>query len=272
MPDLPVPVPSRGRRLHPSLARAAVSPTAVAAGAVGAGIGVLDHSVVVAVVLAGCGWAGRMVAAVLARRRQDRVSAPRAVDPWSVPEPWRTLLRQAVTAESRFEGAVAAWPPGPVRDRLGPLLAGVHEEVRRLEVTARRGAAAAGWDGATFSSGRPAAPALTEEMRAIQAERARLGPSAGAREAELARREQAAAAQLRAVQRAQQVEDELHDRLRRAVARLDQTVSELLVMEPPSSGPDAAFTATVEEVSDGVASLRAALDETAGAPPAGTEP
>mgnify|MGYP000320077299 CR=1 FL=1 len=41
---------------------------------VGAGIGVLDHSAIVAVVLGAVGWTGRMVAAVVARHRRDRAA------------------------------------------------------------------------------------------------------------------------------------------------------------------------------------------------------
>ena len=99
---------------HPSIARAAVSPTAVAltAGGVAIGLGAA-HSVVLAVILGVGAWTGRMAVAVSSRARRAGKAKPKPAqpDPWSVPEPWRQLVRQALAAQSRFDQAVAEWPP-----------------------------------------------------------------------------------------------------------------------------------------------------------------
>ncbi len=252
-----------------------MSPTAVAATAAGAGIGVLSHSLVATVVLAVAGWTSRMVAAVVAGRRRARAARPHPaeLDPWSVPEPWRQLLQQAMSAQTRFDQAVAAWPPGPTRDRLGALQPRLYQEVGQLGTLARQGAAAGGWTPAGYASGRPTSSARAEELGRIQAERARLGDTAGGRRAELDRQEEAVAAQLRAVHSAARAEAELHDRLRGAVARLDQTVTELLVVESSSVNVEpAGVGSALDELSDGISSLRAALTETSGTPPDGGTP
>src|SRR5581483_6712293 len=139
MPNLPAII------RHPSVVRATVSPTAVALAAAGAGIGVLDHSVILAVVLAAAGWTGRMAAAVIARMHRDRAAQPRpaALDPWSVPEPWRQLLHQAMDAQARFDQAIADWPSGPIRDRLGYLQPRLWNDVAQVGGIANRGAALA---------------------------------------------------------------------------------------------------------------------------------
>ena len=270
MSNLPEPYRRPPHPVHPGLLKAAVSPTAVAVTAAGAGIGLLDHSILLTVILAACGWTGRMVAAAFALRRRERAARPRPaeLDPWSVPEPWRQLLQQASDAQSRFDQAVAAWPPGPTRDRLATLQPRIYEEVARLGVTARQGAAAGGWNGAIYGAGRPSPESLGEELKRVQADRARLVDKAPGRDAELARREEAVAAQLRAARRAVQVSDELQDRLRRAVARLDETVSELMVVEAsPATVEPVGVTSALDELRDGVTSLREALTEASGAPP-----
>ncbi len=278
MANLPEPLnpsPPERRPLPPALAKAAVSPPAIAALAAGAVIGILAGSVAAGVAAAVVLWVVRMVVALIMLRRRERAARPHPaeLDPWSVPEPWRQLLQQALAAQTRFDQAVAGWPPGPTRDRLTALQPRVYQEVGQLGALARQGAAAAGWTGAMFAPGRPSAASLSGELKQVQAERARLGDTASGRAADLARREEALAAQLRALNRAEQAGSELQDRLRRAVARLDETVTELLVLQAPAEMSEPIGVATaLDELSDGITSLRAALTETSGtsAPEAGT--
>jgi hypothetical protein len=271
--DLPEPIapPSGPARpageprqvLTPALLRAGVSPTAVAVTAAGAGIGILDHSVILSVVLAAGAWMGRMAIALGARRREARAARPRpaVLDPWSVPEPWRQLLRQASGAQTRFDRAVSGWPDGPTRDRLVSLQLRVYTEVGRLGALARQGAATAGWSGTSTAAGQPAVEDLAAELRRTQADLARVGPEATERRRALARREAAIAAQLRSRRHAEDAAEMLHDRLRSAVARLDQSVTDLLVAEPAGS------ESALDELTDGISSLGAALAEGGGPPP-----
>ena len=258
--------------LRPSYLRAAVSPTAVALTAAGAGIGVLDHSPLLAVILAGVGWTGRMAAAVVAKMRRDHAARPHPaqLDPWSVPEPWRSLVQQALDTQTRFDHTVSDWPAGPTRDRLVELQPRVWDQVEQLGTLARRGAAADGWTGATYSASRPNAEQLGDELKEVQAQRARRGSAA----ADLERRETAVAAELRARRRQEEASAAIRDQLRTAVARFDQTVADLLAVEPTGDGRplDATgVTSALDELSDGLSSLRAALTETTGTQPgAGT--
>lgn len=278
-PARPAAAATRRPVLHPSLVRAAVSPTAVAATAVGAGIGVADHSLTLALILGVAGWVGRMSAAVVARRRRARAAAPRPaqLDPWSVPEPWRPLLRQAMAVQSRFDQAVAAWPDGPLHDHLAELQPRVWAQVDALGAAARQEAAAAGWTGAGVNRGPAEAEQLSEELRRVQAERSRLPEAAAGRRRDLERREEVLAAELQARHRATRTAEEARDRLRAAVARLDLTVTGLLQTGSPDSGsgvmggPEpgtgpAGVTAALDGLSDEIASLQAALTETGGAP------
>ena len=279
MDNLPEPVPhrqveARHRTLSPSLVRAAVSPTAVAVVAVGAGIGVADHSAILAVVLAAGGWLSRMGAAVIGGRRRARAAAPKpaALDPWSVPEPWRQLLQEALSVQSRFDQTVANWPAGPIRDHLGELQPRVWAEVDELGAMARRGAAATGWTGATVGPGPLTSERISEDLRRVQAERGRLAPAAAARAGELTRREEALAAQLRARYRAERLAADAQDRLRSAVARLDGAVTDLIATgslardEAQPAGPGPLDVAdALDGLSDEIGSLRAAIAETSGA-------
>jgi hypothetical protein len=273
MSNLPEPAHRRLPALHPSYLRAAVSPTAVALTAAGAGIGVLDHSPLLAVILAGVGWAGRMAAAVVTRVHRDRAARPRParLDPWSVPEPWRSLVQQAADTQTRFNQTVADWPAGPTKDRLVELQPRVWDQVQQLGILAHRGAAADGWTGAGYSSGRPTTDRLGEELKEVQAERARRGPAV----VDLERREAAVAAELRARRHQEEASAAIRDQLRTAVARFDQTVADLLAVEPTGDGRplDAGgVTSALDELSDGLSSLRAALTETTGTQPGAGNP
>ena len=62
-----------------------------------------------------------------------------------------------------------------------------------------------GWVAAgSTASGRPSATELSDQLRRVEAERAGAGPSASGRQDALARKEEALAAQLRAVRGAEQ--------------------------------------------------------------------
>ena len=270
-----LPEPARRRDLvpavSPSLVRAAVSPGAVALAAAGAAVGALVfHAWVVALLLAFAGWASGTAAAALARRRQLEAARPRpaALDPWSVPEPWRPLLQQVAAAQQRFDRVVADWPPGPMKERLQDLQPQVWSDVAALGAMARRGAAMTGWTGARPAEGRPSAESLSEEMRRIAAERAAGGADPGG---DLDRREEAVASQLRALRRSEQAAGELLDRMRSAAARLDTTVTDLLALGG-ETGATETVLGSLEQLSDEVAALRAAVAETTGTPPEPTTP
>lgn len=271
----PRPVPSRRLALTPGRLRAAVSPAAVVLAGAGGGIGALDHSVVLAVVLAGVGWVGGAAASLVARARRRKAARPHpaVLDPWSLPEPWRGLVAQAGSAQARFDRVVAGWPPGPTRDRLVELQPLVWSRSAQVAEAAGRGAAGQGWEGGTFAPGRRTAEDVSGELRRLQREKLRYAGTDRAVEA--GRREEVLAGELRDLRRAETAAQDLRDRLRRAVTRLDATIAALVSVEPGSApatgGPDG-VSAALDEVSDRLASLQAALSETARTETARTEP
>lgn len=260
MADLPEPLP----RASPVLMRAAVSPTAGVLAAAGAAIGVVDHSVVLAVILAAVGWGGRMSAALVQRARRRRAGAqPPELDPWSVPEPWRSLLAQAQSARQRFDQILASWPAGPTRDELQRLQPQLWTYVAEVGALARRGAAAAGWNGATFAPGR------VEELRAEvgQAQREKVRYAGSARAAAAEAREADLAAELRDLRRRDEMARAVQDQLRAAIGRLERTIAGLIGVEPgsaPGLGDAGQLTGALDDLSDRLSALRAALEETAG--------
>ena len=251
--------------MRPTLVRAAVSPTAVAATALGAGIGVIDQSVVLAVVLAVAGWGGRMVAAVVARTRRDAKARPRPaeLDPWSVPDPWRQLVHQALASQGRFDQALRDWPDGPIRDRLDGLRPHFYADVAAVGVIAKKGAAMLGWTGATQDTSRPSADQLRHELTRVQTERRALASAQSGRAVELVRAEEAIAAQLRSLVQAETAANEVHSQLRFIVARIDETVTSVLILSTDTAahtGTDD-VAAALASLNDELMALHAGLDE-----------
>jgi hypothetical protein len=244
---------------HPSVVRAAVSPTAVVVTAAGVVVGlVLLHSIILAIVLGAGAWAGRMIAAMIAQARRERAARPKpaVLDPWSVPEPWRQLVTQAQGVQNRFDQTIKDWPPGPIRDRLVDLRPRFYADMDQVGAIARRGASLSGWSGGVQATGRPSTAQLSEQLRQAEAERRQVASQSPAREAALARTEEAVAAQLRALRGAEEAAALVQDRLRSLVARLDQTVTSMMVLGVDGSE---AGTQELESSIDGLADEITAL-------------
>ncbi len=148
--------------------RAVATPSSAVAAAVGVGIGALDHSVVLAVVLAAVGIVGRVGVAVT-RRLFRRPAAETLPDPWAVPEPWRSAVGRGADAYRRLEATVTAWPEGPTRERLTGLLPTARLAAVHIGTLAAQGAAL----GAAGSADRRRA--LSDQMTALQRGPARPG-------------------------------------------------------------------------------------------------
>jgi hypothetical protein len=248
--------------------RAAVSPSAAVVTAAGAGIGVLidPHTFVVAVILGAGAWLGRIGVAAFGswRRRLPTVD----IDPYAVPEPWRQYVRQALNARQRFDQTLTQWSAGPLRDRLALLQPQLSRGAEEVWAVARQGAildgAAAGVR--TGGGSRPSIDKLSAELREVQAEEQRAGPDAAGRQASLARREEAIAAQLRAAARSQEATAEVLDRLRVLTARLDEAVTQLLSLgleqvSGAGEGSVDAVAGSVDALVEEIAALHQGLRE-----------
>lgn len=254
-------LPDSGRlpRPGPAAARAAVSPSGLVLAGAGAGLGVLSGLPAAGVVvLAGCFWGARVaIGAARAATRRHKAQRPETIDPYAVTEPWRSFVRESLTAQSRFDQAVTRAKPGPLRDRMIDVSARVHDGARECWRVAHLGAAL----DAGIAALDPAQ--ISAEMRRLQA-----GAGAGAPSDDAgAIRAEAEAALARQLQAARRVEAAAH----RATVRLQVLTAELnaAVASAVELSLDAASAESARELEVGVdtvvgeiEALRQALEET----------
>jgi hypothetical protein len=72
-------------------------------------------------------------------RRRLVAAGDRSIDPFTLGEPWRFFVRDALSARRRFEEAVGRARPGPLRDRLEEIGRQLTEGVNRTWATAQQG-------------------------------------------------------------------------------------------------------------------------------------
>jgi hypothetical protein len=259
-----------------AVARAAFGPAAVVATGAGVGLGLLVGGVVPAVILGAGFWAVRVGVAALAGRRRRLAAQPKPIDPYAVPEPWRTFVREAVTAQDKFDQAVATEQPGPLQDRMREVALRVDHAARECFRVAQLGATIA----ATLASLDPAA--ASRQLREVQEQRrasgAASGPASGAASGApleaLDQSEAALAARLQAAHRMEGVVQRATDQLRILTAELDQAVTSAVELSLDANDPAAALPVAdnVDSVVGEIEALRRAMEETEGTPMTGTSP
>src|SRR5918997_612320 len=242
----------RDRLLTRRGARAITSPAGVVGGVVVVGAAVAGLPVLAAVPLGAAVWAGN------AWRLLPRSPRPERIDPFTLHDPWRRFVQDALQARNRFAEAVTRVQPGPLRDRLQEIEGRMHTGVDECWQVARRG------------------EALTRARRGIDLADVdrRLAQAEGAGDAGAAAPSQPAIVESLQVQRAtaqrlDQGIDGAQAELRLLGARLDEAVARTLELSA-HTGPEAgAVTGLGDDVDDLVSemeSLRLALDETGAAP------
>ena len=223
---------------RPAVIRAALSPVAIG----------LGGAVALAILLTGAGLAAGVVAAVLAwaagvALKLSRRPGVERIDPFTVQDPWRTLVRHAQSSGRRFDEAVRQTRAGPLRDRLDDVGRRVHTAVGEAWAIAQRGHAL---DRAVAKLG------LSDVRRRLaQAELAN-DPTAGSLRNQLDSAERLAA-----------VAQDAEGRLRRLNAQLDEAVAQAIELSV-SAGDVTAIQplgSDVEHVVDELTSLRQALEE-----------
>ena len=267
LPAIPERGRSPGKPPPPGLARLAASTSATAA-VLGVAVGLGEHSAILGVVFAAVGAGVRLALAAWQRMRSLPVES---MDPFALPDPWRGLVQQALDAGRRFHEASAAWPPGPLRERLLSLEPAVDEQVRGVWVAARQGATLTG--GFPPGSKRPTLHDLSGELEAVQLERSALPSANRVRHDELDRAEEALAAQVNAARRAKSTADAVSNRLRTLVAQLNDAVTGVvsLTAAPGGAGDVEGAVRTLEGLSQEITALQAGLGEAAQLP-SGTGP
>lgn len=237
--------------------RALRSPAAIGLAVAGAGIGAVAGLPLLAA--AGVGAAGYALGAVLTtalrgargsagptRQRRERI------DPFTLGEPWRLRVREALNARSRYETAVERTPEGPLRERLLDIGARVDAGVEECWRIANQ------------------ANALGKGLRSLDPRQARASLAAAEAEAgdevEADPRVAALRAQVASAERMTATAADADDRLRLLSARLEESAARAVELSL-GAGTDADLAglgSEVDEVVDQLESLRLALGEVAG--------
>jgi len=255
---LPAPVPAA--------AKAAVSPSALALAGGGVAVGLVVGLPIVLAAAIGAGlWGIRVgVGAAVAAARRNAAHRPEPMDPYAVAEPWRTFVREALTADAKFDQAVARCRPGPLRDRLGSVSVRVHDGTRECWRVAHLGAAL---DAAIASVNREA---ISAQLRRFQQSRpvAPLGSQSPDVIRAHEETEAALAAQLQAARRMEATIQRTTDRLRVLTAQLNASVAGAveLSLDGVDSGSARQLSGSVDSVVGELEALRRALEETSAKP------
>jgi len=244
-----------------SLARAAVSPSALVLTGVGIAAGVAVGLPVLAAIGVGIAcWAARVaVAAGLARRRLGRADQPEPIDAYAVPEPWRIFVQEALTAQVKYGQAVEHCPVGPLQDRLREISARVNDGVQECWIAAQLGSSIS----AVLAGQDPSS--TRRQLREVQARRSSAEPGTPSRAA-LDASESALAGRLQASKRLEGLLQTTSDRLGLLAARLDEAVADALELSMTVGDPSGAqpIAGSVESVVGEMESLRLAMQEASG--------
>jgi hypothetical protein len=235
----------RDRFLTRRVARAITSPTGILlGGAVAAGAIVAGVPLAAALPLGFAAWAGRVVLAVPRRARGERI------DPFTLQEPWRRYVQEALQARNRFNEAVGRTRSGPLRDHLRAIAARMQTAVEECWLIAKRGQT-------LVEARRGIDVADVERQLADIAANGEADPSL-ARVAESLEVQRATAARL------DRVIGQAHSELRMLDARLDEAVArtlELSAHATADTGVEGLGT-DVDNLVTEMEALRQALEET----------
>jgi hypothetical protein len=241
----------RDRFFTPPVARATTSPLGILALGAGASVGILlGAEVVGAAILGVLAWAARVAVAI------PRAPADSRIDPFTVSEPWRRYVTDALQAKARFHEAVQSAHAGPMRDRLREIEGRVDTGVDEVWRIARRG------DALVDARRRVDPDEIRREIAATEASATQPWASGSTME----RTMESLQAQLATVERLERVIGDADSRLRLLNARLDEAAARTIelsvqaedVAELGGLGDD------VDQMVDEMEALRQAIEETGG--------
>ncbi len=235
----------RDRFFTPKVAHAIVSPTAILATGAGIAVGILTGLGPIAAVVGGAvALAARVGLAI------PRGEAGARIDPFSLNDPWRRLVRDAQAARVQFWDAIRGTRSGPLKERLADIGRGIDEGIEECWAVAKAGHAL------SQARRRIVVPEIEREL-------AMLGtPTTPTGEETLA----ALQAQLSTARRMDDTINETHDRLRLLNARLDEAVTRSieLSVSSASDGQIDQVGQDVTAITQEMEALRQAIEETNG--------
>ena len=244
----------------PAVARAVTSPSAILLAGAGMSAAVLGGLPIAVAGLAGVvAWGARIALAIPRRPSEERIDA------FTVGEPWRSFVTDALRARARFEQTVERARPGPLRDRLVGLGRRLDQGVQECWRIARQG------DVLQTALGQLDIDKIRRELAEVgqECERAPAGERAS-----LERAQSAVQSQLASAERVERVSRDTATRLRVLDAQLDEAVARAVELSVTASdGTDLSpLSADVESLVSELESLRLAVEETAAGPPGAPSP
>ena len=236
--------------LTPAVARAIMSPSGILLAGAGVSAGILAGiGIPAAVVVGALVWGGRVGYAVMKGRPRTE-----KIEPFTIQDPWRTLVHRAQSTGQRFEDAVRQTAPGPLRDRLAEVGERVQTAVSQAWAIAKRG------------------NALDNAVQALDIEGVRRQLAQAQRNAGRDTNQDAIVrslqAQVDSAERLATVAEDARNRLQRLNAELAEAVARAveLSLSAADAGALQPLGSDVENVVGELESLRQALEETGGQP------
>ena len=251
----------RDRFFTPKVARAIVAPTGILLAVVVAVVAIVAGLPIVAAVPLGvAAWAVKVALAIPRGPRAERI------DPFTLQEPWRRFVQEALQARNRFDETVHGLQSGPLRDRLGDIAQRMHTGVQESWLIAQRGQALVrarrGIDVASIERQRAA---LTSD-----------GSDGSGDESDPAQALVAKSLdqQKATAERLDRVITQARSQLRVLDARLDEAVAQVLELSTQSvtSASVGSLGTDVDNLVTEMEALRQAMDETQGTAPDGLPP
>jgi hypothetical protein len=241
----------RDRFFTRQVARAIASPVGILlGGGVAAATIVAGAPLLAALPLGVAVWAGKVALSIPRGRRGDRI------DPFTLKEPWRRYVQEALQARNRFDEAVGRTRAGPLRDHLADIAERMHIGVEECWLIAKRGQ--------TLVDARRGIDLADVDRQLAEVADTQSAGSGATPDPSLARVAQSLEAQRATAERLDRVIGQAHSELRMLDARLDEAVARTLELSA-----HAAADATVEGLGTDVdalvtemESLRQALEET----------
>ena len=241
----------RDRFFTPPVARATTSPLGILALGAGASLGIIAGAGVLgAAVLGALAWAGRVAFAI------PRAPADSRIDPFTLSEPWRRYVTDALQARARFHDAVSSANAGPMRDRLREIEGRVDTGVDEVWRIARRGHA-------LVDARRRVDPdAIRKEIAATEATATQPWAAGSTME----RTMESLQAQLATVERLERVIGDADSRLRLLNARLDEAAARTIELSVQAEDVEelGGLGDDVNQMVDEMEALRQAIEETGG--------
>jgi hypothetical protein len=244
----------RDRFFTPPVARAITSPAGILCLGAGASIGIIAGAGILgAALLGGLAWAGRVAFAI------PRQPADSRIDPFTLSEPWRHFVSDALQARTRFEQAVRGARSGPLQDRLRDIESRVDTGVQEVWRIARRG------DQLVAGRRQMDPDAIRQDIAATHA----LAEAPGASDETVASTLESLEAQLATVERVERVIGQANSKLRLLNARLDEAAARTieLSVQAQEVADLGGLGADVDQMVHEMEALRQAIEETSGSAP-----